>query len=79
MDRTSESQPPRAAAGAACVTASVAIAPGASTASAPAEKLVKTSPKTQSQALGVMNPSATTHPLRCHLSLAQYGSTRGRK
>ncbi len=26
-----------------------------------------------SQALGVMNPSATTHPLRFHLSLAQYG------
>ena len=30
------------------------------------------------QVPGVMNPSATTHPLRCHLSLAQYVSTHQR-
>ena len=43
-------QPPqRAAAGADCVTASVAIAPGASTPSAPAENLVKLTRKNQNQ------------------------------
>ena len=45
MERAGESHLYRAAAGAAWVTASVAIAPCASTASAPAEKLVKTSSK----------------------------------
>lgn len=29
-------------------------------------------PPQRNQAPGVMNPGATTHPLRCHLSLAQY-------
>ena len=49
MDRAGESHPQRAAAGADCVTASVAIAPCASTPSAPAENLVKSTPKNQNQ------------------------------
>lgn len=47
MDRAGEPHPLRAAAGADCVTASVANAPCASTPSAPAENLVKTTPKKQ--------------------------------
>jgi hypothetical protein len=49
MERAGESHPLRAAAGADCVTASVAIAPCASTPSAPAENLVKTTRKNQNQ------------------------------
>ena len=49
MERAGESHLYRATAGAAWVTASVAIAPCASTASAPAEKLVKTTPKPHNQ------------------------------
>jgi hypothetical protein len=49
MDRAGECHPLRAAAGADCVTASVALAPCASTPSTPAETLVKTSPKPQNQ------------------------------
>ena len=48
MERAGESHP-LGAAGADCVTASVAIAPCASTPSAPAENLVKTTRKNQNQ------------------------------
>ena len=49
MERAGESHPLRAAAGSDCVTASVAIAPCASTPSDPAENLVKTTPNNQNQ------------------------------
>ena len=49
MDRAGESHPLSAAAGAACVTASVATAPCASTPSTPAENLVKSTPKNHNQ------------------------------
>lgn len=49
MERAGESHPLRAAAGSDCVTASVAIAPCASTPSDPAENLVKTNPNNHNQ------------------------------
>ncbi|MCX6847148.1 MAG: hypothetical protein NTU84_11480, partial [Verrucomicrobia bacterium] len=49
MERAGESHPLRADAGSDCVTASVAIAPCASTPSAPAENRVKTTTKNQNQ------------------------------
>jgi hypothetical protein len=49
MERAGESHPLRAAAGSDCVTASVAIAPCASTPSDPAENLVKTTPNNHNQ------------------------------
>ncbi len=67
MERAGETHPQRAAAGVDCVPASVAIAPCASTPSTPAENLVKTTPST-----GCHESWRNAHPLRCHLSLAQY-------
>jgi len=49
MARAGEPAPRSGAAGADCVTASVAPAPCASTPSAPAENLVKTTPQNQNQ------------------------------
>jgi hypothetical protein len=40
----------------------------------PCGKPCQNHPKEPNQALGVMNPGATTSPLRCHLSLAQYAA-----